>query len=155
MSILFRVVVASTHRSTSTEETKGENFLRCLRHVYRYIFFLALSAFCRNFSGGFAKWDLASVFTTWMSWTLSVPFYQRSWIRRSPLCFVVSSNGALYGMEVTVVLSGFSFGLFTTQPVKIRGLLRTLEGLNEFPDKSVTPLWRLLWRDVTSLPLLQ
>ena len=57
LAILFRVAVASTPSSPSTEETKEENCRCCWRQASRYIFFFARSASCRHFSGVFAEWD--------------------------------------------------------------------------------------------------
>ena len=60
-----------------------------------------------------------------MRWKISVWFSQRSRIRRSPYASVVSGGGALYRSVKPVVLGGLTFGLFTAQPVNMRGLLRT------------------------------
>ena len=43
-AILFRVSVASTSSSLSTEATKGEKCRRCWRQAYRYIFLFPFSA---------------------------------------------------------------------------------------------------------------
>ena len=67
LAILFRVAVASTPSNPSTEATKGEKYLHCYGHASRYIRLFALSASCRNFSGGFTKLYLVSVFMTCMS----------------------------------------------------------------------------------------
>ena len=50
---LFRVDVASTPSSPSTEATKGEKYRRCWRQAYRYIHFFPLYASCRHLSGSF------------------------------------------------------------------------------------------------------
>ena len=67
--------------SPSTEATKGEKCLRCWRQASGYIFFFPFLASWRHFSGAFFKYDKASVFTTHILWTLSVPCCQRSRIR--------------------------------------------------------------------------
>ena len=155
MAILFRLDVASTPRSPSTETTKGENCLLCLRHASKYIRFFALSENYRQFSRGFNKWDLASVFTTCILWTLSVPFFQMFQIRRWPLCYVDSGGGALSWMVLPVVLARFAFGFFTAQPANMRGSLRMWEGVNALLDKFTPPSRISLWRAVTRPPLLQ
>ena len=55
LAILFRVAVASTPRSPSTEATKGEKCRRCCRQASRYIFFLPLSASSGHLSGDFSQ----------------------------------------------------------------------------------------------------
>ena len=67
LAILFRVAVASTPRNPSTEEIKGEKYLRFWRHASRYMRLFAISASCKHFSVGFTKWDLASVYAMSMS----------------------------------------------------------------------------------------
>ena len=66
---LFRVAVASTPSSPSTEASNGEKCLRWWRHDSKYIFFFSWSTSCRHFSSVFAEWDLAYMFITYMSWT--------------------------------------------------------------------------------------
>ena len=92
LAIFFRVAVSSTLRSPSTKATKREKCRRCWRQAFRYILFFPLSDSWRHFSGDLRTYDRTSVFTTRMSWTLSVPCYQRSRIRRSPFCSVTSDS---------------------------------------------------------------
>ena len=66
LAILFRVAVASTLSSPSIEANRGQKCQRCWRQASIYIFFFSHSASCRQFSGVFAEWDLAYVFTTLM-----------------------------------------------------------------------------------------
>ena len=61
---LFKVAVASTPSSPSTEAAKGEKCRLFWRHASRYIRFFPLSASCRHFSGSLVMCYLASVFTT-------------------------------------------------------------------------------------------
>ena len=61
---LFKVAVASTPSSTSTEAAKGKKCRLFWSHASRYIRFFPLSASCRHFSGSLVMCDLASVFTT-------------------------------------------------------------------------------------------
>ena len=90
-----------------------------------------------------------------MSWTLSVPFYQRSQISRSPFCSVASSGGSPSRSVVLLAPAGLAFSLFTAWPAKMRRSLRTCEGVKAFPVRSVTPSRSSLWRAVTMSPLLQ
>ena len=106
---LFKIAFASTPSSPSPKAKKGEKFWRCSRHASKYIRFFPLSASCRHFSGALAIWDLASVFTIRMSWTLFVPFCQRSRISRSPFCFVTSGGGAPVWSVVPLAPTGVDF----------------------------------------------
>ena len=152
LAIIFRVAFVSTLRTPSTEATKGVKCRRCLMHASKYIFFFARSAYWRQFSSVFSKWDLASVFKIRMLWSLSVPFCQRSLMRRSTFCSMDSSGGM---DDVDLELAGFAFGLFTAQPAKMGGSSRTWVGVKAFPDRSATLSRRLLWRAITRLPRLQ
>ena len=154
LAILFRVAITSNPRILLIESTKGEKCRRCWRQAYRYIFFFARSTSCRHFSSFFAELDLASVFTMRMQWTLSVPFWQRSRIRRSPLCSVASSGGVSDWAVVDFYLASFAFVLSTVQPANMRGLSRTWEGLKAFPVRSATLSRRSLWRSMTRPPPL-
>ena len=132
---LFRFAVASIQTIPSTEATNGEKYLNCWRHASRYTRFFPLSASCRHFSRVFTAWILASVFMTRMSWTVSVTFYQRSRIRRSPFCSMASGGGAPSWSVEPLVPAGLAFGLFTVQPAKMRGSLRTLEEVKALPAR--------------------
>ena len=137
---LFRVAVASTPSNTYIKAAKGVNFMRCWRHASSYIRFFPLSASCRYFSGVFTAWVLASVFTTRMSWTLSVPFYQRSRISRYPFCSVASGSNASSWSVETPVLAGLAFGLFTAQPAKMRGVVVHVRGSEGFSGQVYDPV---------------
>ena len=121
-------------------------------HSSRNIFFFARSALWRQFSGVFAEWDLASVFTLRMLWTLSVPFCRSLRISRPPFCCVAYS---FFVGDVVLDVSGFSVVLFTDQPAKMRGSLRTWVGVEDSRDRSATPSWSSLWRAVARPPLMQ
>ena len=67
------------------------------------------------------------MFLTCLFWALSVPFFQRSRIRRLPLCSV-SSDIFVDGGWVDP--AGCAFVLCTEWPAKMRGLSRTCVGLS-------------------------
>ena len=152
LAIFFSMAVASTP-SSPLEETIKEKKCQCiLRQAFRYIFLFALSTSCRHFSGVFAEWYLASVFTMRMSWTLSVPFCQRSRIRSSTFCSVAYSVVVSDGTVVDLFLVRFAFGLFTEQPAKMRGSSRTWEGVKDFLARSATLSRRSFGRAVRRPP---
>ena len=114
---LFRAAVASTPRSPSIEATKGEKYRRCWRKASRYIRFFPLSASCRHLSGSFVLFVGASVFTTHMSWILSVPCCQRSRISRSPF-YSVNYAGCTNEWSIfPPAPAGAAFVLFTARPI--------------------------------------
>ena len=156
LAILFRVAVTSTPSSSSTEATKGEKCQRCWRQASRYILFFPLSASWKHFSGDLRTYDRASVFTTRMSWTLSVPYCQRSRIIRSLFCSV-TSGAAVVASDGVVSLdpAGLGFVLLMAQSEYIKGLLRTWAGVKALPARSATPSRSSLWRAVTRPPFLQ
>ena len=51
---------------------------------------------------------------------MSVPFYQRSWIRRPPFCSVASGGGVPSWSIEPLVPAGLASGLFTEKPAKIK-----------------------------------
>ena len=53
-------------------------------------------------------------------------------------------GGVEAGTVVTLDLTGSTFGLFTSQPDKMRGLLRIWDGVKDFPARSATLSQRLL-----------
>ena len=139
MSNLFRVAVASTPSSPSTEAKKGEKCRRCWRNASRYIRFFPLSASYRHLSGSFVLyyWELVS--TTRMSWKLSVPCCQRSRISRLPFCSVTSGGVANAWSFFPPAPAGVAFVFFTARPEHMRGSSRTWEGVKALPARSATP----------------
>ena len=79
------VTSASTTIRPSTEATKVVKCRRSLKQVCRYFFLFSHPAVSRHFLGVFDFQDKASVFTTRMSWILSIPWSHRYCISRSPL----------------------------------------------------------------------
>ena len=125
LAILFRVAVASTPSSLSTKATKWEKCRRCWRQASRYIFFFPLSASWRHFSGDLQTYDRASVFTTRMSRTLSVPCCQRSRIRRSPFYSVTSGAAVVLSVGfLRLDPAGLGFVLLMARPKYINGSSR-------------------------------
>ena len=150
----FRVAVASIPSNPSNKAKKGDKFWRCWRHASGFIRFFPLPASWKNFSGFFAEWDLASVFTTRMSWTLSVPLFHRSLIRRSPYYSMAYGGSAPPRSVEAIGPTGLAFGLFAAQPEKMRGSSNTCEGVKSLPARSVIPSQSSLWRSVTRPPIL-
>ena len=134
------------------EATKGNKFRRCWMQASRYIFFFALYASWRHLPGVLAKWDLASVSPTPMSWTLSIPFFQGLRIRRFPFYSVASK---LFFVGGCVNPDGCAFVFCTAQPVNMRRLLHTCVGVKSLPTRYVTLPQSTLWCAVTRPPLLQ
>ena len=152
LAILFRVAAASIPSSLSTEVRNGEKCWCCWRHASSYIFFFSRSASWRQSSSVFAEWDLTTVFTTRMTLTLSIPFYQRSQISRSFFCSVASS---CFVDGVVLDLFGSDFPLFAAKTANMRGLSCTRFGIKSLPSRSATPSQISLWPSMVVLPLLQ
>ena len=114
-----------------------------LRVLYLFLF----SVVSRHLSGDLFWWERASVFTTQMSWILSVPLYHSYQISRSYFCSDVSLGaGWLLGRETL----GWSFPYCTAQLGWIRRLLRTCNGVKGLPSRLTTPSRSLLWKVVMS-----
>ena len=90
-----------------------------------------------------------------MSWTLYVPFCQRSRISRSSFFPVKSGDGAPSQSVVSLAPASVAFVLFTAWPAKMSGLLRTCEEVKVLPARYATPSWSSLCCAVTRLSLLQ
>ena len=77
-----------------------------------------------------------------------------SWISRLPFCSVASSCG-VDDLSSALDPASFEFGLFTAQPAKMRGSLRTRVGVKDFTESSTTPSQSSLQRTVTRPPRLK
>ena len=89
---------------------------------------------------------------TTMSWTLSVLFFQMSWIRRSPF---YSAAYEFFFDDGSINRAGCAFGLCMARPAKMRGLSHTCVGVKYFPSRYDTLSWRLLWCAMTRPPFFQ
>ena len=130
MANLFRVASSSTPSISSTEATKGNKCWSFWRKSSSYIFYFDLSASWRHFYGVLSRWDLALVFPTRILWTLSLPFCQRSRIRRSPFCYV-SSDFCFVG--VCVYLDRCAIVLIDVVPDEVIWKVNWLHYLNYEP----------------------
>ena len=87
-----------------------------------------------------------------MSWTLSVTFWKRSWIRGSPIYSVASG---FFFDDGSVDPAVCAFGCWTSRPSKMRESSRTCVGVKVFPARSATPSYISLLHAVNRLSFLK
>ena len=83
--ILFKSASSFVTTIPMNKHKKSNKFQSCFRHVSNYLFFFSSYATCRNFFGDLWKYKDVSVFTTRIPFMLSIPFWNRSRMRSSPL----------------------------------------------------------------------
>ena len=125
LDMRLSVASTSTPRRTSIDTTNREKWRSCRRQDSRQFFFFYFPVVFRNFYCDLYWWKRASVFTTRMSWILSIPIRNRLRMRRYPFYSDVSvSTGRLLRCDPR----GWSFTSRTAWTLCMRGLLRMYEG---------------------------
>ena len=146
------VAFASTAMRLPIGEKKGEKWRLFRMQASRYFLFLSISTFWRHFSGDFFQLERESVFTTHMSWILSLPLCQRPQIMRYPFFFdVLFYTGRLLRSDP----KDWAFPYCTARPGWTSGLSPMWKGVKALLERLATPSQRSFWSVVISPPLLQ
>ena len=143
---------ASMLKWMSTETTNQQKLWCFWSQASRYLHFISFSSVRRHFLVDLLCCEKASVFTTHMLWILSIPLYQRSYIRRCTFWLDVLSAAGVFLRRCPI---GWSFPSWTAQPVWMKGSSLTCEGVKSLPARSATPSRSSLVQVMTRSPFLK